>query len=87
MLSSSSSSSEQMGRSDPMTDYTNKWCVYPYNKVTGCLSVFLYRRISLTAEPLLFSTFQGPLEDSRCVAAGFSILYNLKKALMNRELF
>ena len=33
---------------------------YFYNKVTGCLSVCLYRRISLTGEPIWFS-FTGKL--------------------------
>ena len=28
---------------------------YPYNKVTGCLSLCVYRRISLTTEPIWFS--------------------------------
>ena len=32
----------------------------PYNKVTGCVFVCLYRRISLTAEPSWFS-FTGKL--------------------------
>ena len=32
----------------------------PYNKVTGCLSVYLYQRILLTTKPIRFS-FTGYL--------------------------
>ena len=46
---------EQAGDTAVTVDESLFEVKYPYTKVTGCLSVCLYRRISLTAEPIGFS--------------------------------